>query len=214
MNREQMCQIASWIKTYPRHYYGSESDTPAQAYFRFMSNQSLIIEYEDPRNEVMFGDQIPNGCTYIFKEGISRQKRCNCAPVQGYSRCSFHNHTIFSDEIREEIAWQHVEINNNSSPRQRVPSSVHRRRASSSSSPRSIPKLKFSSSPRSESKMKITPRSDSKLEITPRELTAPNSARSDSKMKITNHRKSAPNSSRSDSGLISHQPSPPDSPRY
>lgn len=180
MDRGQICQIANWIKSHPRHYYGAENDSPAEAYFRFFSNQNLISEYEDPRSETMFSNRVARGCTYIFKRGARKQKYCNTVRTEGSDRCSFHNHLIFSDEVQDEIARQHAEINRDCGSRA-IPKLelVTRKRSASSSSQSEPTKLKVKFSPRQKTPSP-SPRSDSKMRITPRQ-----SPRSDSKMRIT-----------------------------
>ena len=116
MNSIQIREIVAWIRAHPDHIYESdgetfEDDTPAEAWYRFCRNPLLVNEYDDPEFGAMTGTRVPNGCTYIFGSGSCKSVRCNVAPLPGKKRCSFHDHLIFSAEVRDYLLDQHADIN-------------------------------------------------------------------------------------------------------
>ena len=117
MNLEQIRQIVEWIKEHPDHCDDGadeslfEYDTPAETWFRFCQEPTIICEYDAPVDYEMMGDTVENGCTFIFSRGPLKGMRCNRATVLGKDRCAFHDHPIFSDEVSNYIQEQHDNIN-------------------------------------------------------------------------------------------------------
>ena len=116
MEANQINEIITWIRAHPNHVYESagetfEGDTPAEVWFRFCRNPSLVNEYEDLDIYTTDASQVVNGCTYIFSSDSCVSGRCNVVPVPGKNRCSFHDHLIFSAEVRDYLRNRHADIN-------------------------------------------------------------------------------------------------------
>ena len=43
------------------------------------------------------------GCDYIHQKGDKNKLRCNKKTVEGKSRCQFHDHVIFSNDLPQHI---------------------------------------------------------------------------------------------------------------
>ena len=103
MNSQKIREVTDWIAAHPQQIDDEsfEYDTPAQAWFRFCNEPSLVNEY--PR--------LDPGCDYIFRSGPSGGMKCGSHLEHGEKRCKFHQAFIFSDELRDYIADQHAQIN-------------------------------------------------------------------------------------------------------
>lgn len=111
-------KIVEWIQTHPDHILDEqenfECESPSRIWCRFMMDPTFINEYQHADAETMSGFMIRDnqGCDFVFSHGPRASLRCDCEPFeQGGSYCSFHNHPIFSDEIREWIETRHEQIN-------------------------------------------------------------------------------------------------------
>jgi hypothetical protein len=117
MQSQQIREITSWIQTHSEHVYESDGEDfeglpHAQAWFKFCQDPTLVNEYEDPMNYRMLSrPQASNGCIYIFSKGTCKGMRCNCPLDAQSNRCAFHNHAIFSAEVREYLQNEHANIN-------------------------------------------------------------------------------------------------------
>lgn len=116
MDSEQINKIVSWILSHLDHVYECddetfEDDSPAEAWARFCRDPTLVNEYEDCDNHRMLGPQVSQGCTHIFSKGSCKGGRCNVSPVPGNDRCSFHDHPVFSPEVRRLLHKNHSDIN-------------------------------------------------------------------------------------------------------
>ncbi len=121
MNSDQISEIVAWIASHPEHVYecdgeSFEDDSPAEAWARFCRDPTLVNEYDDPENHDMDRLQEPNGCTYIFQKGSCKGCRCNSVVEPGRTYCPFHDHPVFSAEVRASLSRSHAEINSQSTP--------------------------------------------------------------------------------------------------
>ena len=111
MDISTICEVISWITKHPEHVYDEDDDfvdnKPSEKWFRFLQNPGAISEYSDPINHNMDGDEVDIGCDYVFERGSYRSCRCDIEVLPGKTRCAFHDHVIFSKELRGYIKDQH-----------------------------------------------------------------------------------------------------------
>ena len=105
MSTEQICEIVQWIRDHKQHWVDNYEtfahDTPIEIWFRFCRKPDLIEEYES--YGFMCGDEVDNGCDFIFSNGPLISSRCN-RPLKDGKRCKFHGALIFSDKFRRNLA--------------------------------------------------------------------------------------------------------------
>jgi hypothetical protein len=108
MDPETIRRIVVWIKDHPAHLYDSDVEdcTPGETWFRFCADPVIICEYERSTNHGMTEEPVANGCSLIFSLGSFKGTRCNRPLVPGKDRCAFHNHPVFSTEVRHWISQQ------------------------------------------------------------------------------------------------------------
>lgn len=102
MDQTTTAAIYSWIETHPGHMedydFDLRYDDTDFVVNKVVANSEKLIDYEDVESFSMNGTQVENGCDYVFKRGPMMSGRCNVEPREG-SRCEFHKHAIFSNEI-------------------------------------------------------------------------------------------------------------------
>ena len=117
MNIDQIRQIVAWINEHPGHCTKRSGDnpfegkTPAKIWIRFCLNPTVVSDYKHPFDCEMSGEPVENGCTLVFSKGSYRKMRCNRALVPGKDRCAFHDHPVFSAEVRNHIYSHHQHMN-------------------------------------------------------------------------------------------------------
>ena len=112
MNSKQICEIVTWIRSHPEHVDESfEDDTPAEAWFRFCRDSTLIKEYDHSEYTRMTEKEVSVGCNYIFSGGSFEGDMCHLETLPGKKCCAFHDHLIFSKEVRDYLRDLHADIN-------------------------------------------------------------------------------------------------------
>lgn len=97
-----MDDICNWVKTHPDHVEGCDEITPKKVFLWTCLNfDDNVCDYEDFFNCRMKGNNIENGCNYVFKGGPRMACKCNTEPIPRTTRCLFHNATIFCEKFAE-----------------------------------------------------------------------------------------------------------------
>lgn len=112
-------EIVTWIQGHPDQtvdeydsLVGGPRDTPGKIWARFIADPDTINQYENMDSDSMNGQHVHAGCDFIFTHGPCMGVGCRIEVVPGTTRCKFHNHAVFSKEIRDWIADERLKIDN------------------------------------------------------------------------------------------------------
>ena len=103
MNSDQVRAVVSWMNAHPANAKKFYTGDCVNDILAFMSDPSMINEYENPKSQSMSGIPVENGCNHIFSHGSCMTLRCNQETIGSNSKCVFHDHIIFSDEIKNSV---------------------------------------------------------------------------------------------------------------
>lgn len=102
MEASHIRAVVSWLKSHPEHAGNFDTGDVAYDIIAFISDPNLVDEYEDVESQCGPGDPVEDGCNYLHQVGPRKGLKCHQARSEGKEKCSFHDHVIFSCEIRDE----------------------------------------------------------------------------------------------------------------
>lgn len=105
MDPSQIREIVSWLRTHSGEPHKHE--TAAEIWLGFCQRPSLIKEMNTLKNQV-YARNDSERCSYIF---FSNEETCKVLRAPGKDRCHYHDHPIFSDQLRKYLQEMHSEIN-------------------------------------------------------------------------------------------------------